>query len=111
MTDKARTPRETCYAKILFLEDNIPGYIKDISTTGCRIDIPSDVAWEIGQRKKIIIIPEEPLAIDPIKGTVEIRWIKKVEMFYKCGMQVVSVKDLHSKESYRKLLLYYKKYT
>lgn len=109
MTDKPRTQREICYAKIMFLEDNIPGYIKDISTTGCRIDIPSDVSWEIGQRKKIIIISEEALAIDPIKGTVEIRWIKKVDMFNKCGMQVVSVKDIQSKDNYRKLLLYYKR--
>lgn len=109
MSDKPRTPRETCYAKILFLEDNIPGYIKDISATGCRIDIPSAVVWEIGQRKKIIIIPEEPLGIDTVKGTVEIRWIKQEDMFYRCGMQVVSVTDKSSKENYLKLLQYYKK--
>ena len=110
MTEKERTIRETCYAKILFLEENIPGYVKDISATGCRIDIPSAVRWEAGQRKSIIIIPEEPLPIEPIKGVVEIRWIKQVDMFFKCGMHVISVNDEASKENYAKLLAYYSKH-
>jgi len=110
MSEKMRDSREICYAKILFLEENIPGYVKDISLSGCRIDIPSKIDWKIGEMKKIIIIPEDPLEIKPIKGTVEIRWIKQVDLFYKCGMQVKSVKDRESKENYAKLLDYYKQH-
>jgi hypothetical protein len=109
MDNKSRQTRKTCYAKVIFHDGNIPGYLRDISKSGCRIDVVQDVDWSPGEKKKISIIPHEEVNIGPISGTLEIKWTKKEGMFRLFGSQIVSVKDKTSKAHYQQLLSYYQK--
>lgn len=104
-----RSDRETCYAKALILENNLPGYVRDISQTGCRIDLINSVDWEPGDNIKVAIIPDPSLEIGSFRGTLEIRWVKKSEIYYLVGAQIISVKDEESRKNYKRLLHYYEK--
>ena len=104
-----RSEREACYAKALILETNLPGYVRDISQTGCRIDLINRVDWNPGDNIKAAIIPDPSLAIGSFRGTFEIRWVKKRDLYYVVGAQIISVKDEASRDNYKKLLQYYEK--
>ena len=107
MNNTNRSERENCYAKVIFKESNTPGYVRDISSTGCRFDLLESVSWDIGEKKKVVIIPEEEVGFSPIHGTVEIRWIKKKDIYWSIGSLLISVKDEDSKKNYRLLLNYF----
>ena len=109
MNMQQRTEREKCYAKVIFKEDNLPGYVRDISSKGCRFDLLNEIDLETKTKKKVVIIPEEEVGFSPVHGTVEIRWIKKQEIYWTVGTQLVSVQDESSKENYKKLLKYFEK--
>lgn len=109
MENKHRPTREKCYAKAIFSEGNRLGYVRDISVTGCRIDLLDDLEFEPGEQKKITIIPEHSINIGQVFGTFEMRWKKKEGMFYITGSKIVSVKDEDSRDNYKALLQYYQK--
>ncbi|MEW5816340.1 MAG: PilZ domain-containing protein [Spirochaetota bacterium] len=105
---KRNYDRKKCYAKILFKDDNTVGYLRDISPKGCRIDVPTEITLRAGEKKAIIIIPEEELNIPPIHGTVEVRWSDKKELFWVIGSFLKSVRDREALKNYQLLLEYYK---
>jgi hypothetical protein len=107
MDQNSRTEREKCYAKVIFKDENLPGYVRDISKKGCRLDLLEEVSWEPGTKKKIVIIPEEEVGFSPVHGTVEIRWIKKKDIYWSIGTEILSVQDETSKENYISLLQYF----
>lgn len=107
MDEKTRASREKAYAKVIFKEENLPGYVRDISKQGCRIDLLKPVDWESGERKKLVIVPEEHVGFSPVHGTVEIRWIKRGELFHSLGVKFVSVADEDSKKNYLFLLRFF----
>lgn len=107
MSGSDRPNREKAYAKVIFKAENLPGYVRDISNMGCRIDLLKAVSWEIGEKKKIVIVPEEDVGFSPVHGTVEVRWLKEGEIYYSVGVQFISVQDEVSKENYKSLLKYF----
>lgn len=109
MSDENRSIREKCYAKVVFHDGNIPGYVRDISESGCRIDILEKTPWDRGELKKFSLFPEHMLHIGPIHGTLEIRWTRSEKFFLLMGTKIKSVKDETSKKNYNLLLDYYKK--
>ena len=109
METKQRPTREKCYAKAIFEDGNLPGYVRDISIKGCRIDVIDDLEFEPGEKKKITIIPEHSIGIGNVRGTFEMRWKRKEGMYYLTGSQIISVRDAESKKNYKALLQYYQK--
>jgi len=107
MSDSQRQVRESAYAKVIFKQENLPGYVRDISKKGCQIDLLSEVDWKEGDKKKIVIIPEEEVGFAPVHGTVEIRWLRQNELYYSIGVQFISVQDEDSKKNYINLLTYF----
>lgn len=103
-----RKEREKCYAKVIFKETNTPGYVRDISTGGFRFELLQDVDWEIGSKKKVVIVPEEEIGFAPVHGSVEIRWKKSEGKFVDLGAKLVSVQDTYSLENYKLLMKYFK---
>jgi len=102
-----RSSREKGYAKVLFEKENIPGYLRDFSPKGCRIELVESISLDQGEKRKVRIIPEEIIGIGPIIGTLEIRWLKKENIFTVIGSRLLSVKDEESKKNYKSLLVYY----
>jgi len=104
----SRKEREKCYAKVIFKKTNTPGYVRDISSGGFRFELLEDVGWEIGERRKVVIVPEEEIGFAPVHGTVEIRWKRPAGVFIDVGTKLVSVQDTYSLENYKLLMKYFK---
>ena len=104
------TSREKGYAKVWFESEKIPGYLRDFSSKGCRIELTDQFSADPGKKCKIRIITEEIIGIGPIRGTLEIRWVKKEELFTVVGSRLLSVKDEESKENFKSLLVYYSRF-
>lgn len=100
--------REKCYAKVWFPEVNAPGYLRDISTKGCRIELIAPQPWDTGDALRIEIIPEDVMGMGNVTGTIEIRWTKNDDFYWTVGSKFLSVKDKESLENYKQLLAYYK---
>ena len=107
MSGNQRQDREKAYAKVLFIDENLPGYVRDLSTQGCQIDLLQEASWEVGERKKIVIIPEEDIGFAPVHGTIEIRWLKPKEIYYSVGVKFVSLKDADAKENYKRIIRFF----
>ena len=107
MNENTRASREKAYAKVIFKDENLPGYVRDISKKGCRIDLVKKVSWNTGEKKKIVIVPEEHIGFSPVHGTVEIRWMKEGEIYTSVGVQFLSVQDEDSKKNYQFLLHFF----
>ena len=110
-TDKngiSRKEREKCYAKVIFKETKTPGYVRDISTGGFRFELLEDVDWEVGSKRKVVIVPVEEIGFAPVHGSVEIRWKRSQGVFIDLGAKLVSVQDKYSLENYKLLMKYFK---
>jgi hypothetical protein len=107
MNEQKRDSRDRAYAKVIFPEDNLPGYVRDISKTGCRIDLVKKVSWTTGEKKKIVIVPEEHVGFAPVHGTVEVRWLRPGEIYNSVGVRFISVQDEDSKKNYKFLLKFF----
>lgn len=104
---RAKT-REKCYAKVWFPEADTPGYLRDISSKGCRIELLKPQKWETNDTMRVEIIPDDIMEIGNVTGTIEIRWTKTEDFYWAVGSKFVSVKDKQSLENYKKILHYYK---
>ncbi|MFQ3620251.1 MAG: PilZ domain-containing protein [Spirochaetales bacterium] len=107
--DQRREKREPCYGKLIFLANQIPGYIRDISEQGMRIDIPLpyDPCVNPPCTSSVQVIPEGDAVFEPFSATLEIRWIRTDPPFTTIGAQL---KDLESgkEKAYQTLLKLYR---
>ena len=107
MADKRTFEREKCYAKILLLPDEIPGYVRDLSGKGIRIEIPVPVRYEKDSEIQAIIIPIEDLEILPIQCRLVIRWQKSESIYTTIGAEIKSLKDTAAASGFRTLGTYF----
>ena len=107
MEFKQRDAREKCYAKVIFLEEGVPGYVRDISESGIKIDILQAIPWSKGDIISVRIIPTEELNIETFLCSVEIRWLQKGDPFNSLGAEVKDFEGVDSREKYNSLLGYY----
>ncbi len=106
--DRREHRRELCYAKALFQDSNIPGYIRDISEAGIRIEFPVPVVVEPGMEKTLKVIPEPSIGILPFDVVIEIRTSSEDDGFFRVGalLKRMGEKD---RPLFRALIDYYTK--
>lgn len=103
-SDKRRAPREKCYAKALFVDDEAPGYVRDISTAGVRVDRLGRPNTSPGQWRTIRVLPEEETGIPPFSLRMQVRWVRREGLFYAIGASVHSPEDAAAAAAYHALL-------
>lgn len=104
--NKRDNDREICYSKVFFEEHNIPGYIRDISKSGIKVDIPLQFTPPEGECS-MMIIPHEILGLPPFKTRCEIRWAKHSTIYHSLGVLIVSWASEKGKNDYNSLIDYY----
>jgi hypothetical protein len=103
-SDKRRSPREKCYAKALFVDDEAPSYVRDISEAGVRVDKLGRDDTAPGQWRTIRVLPEEETEIPPFSLRMQVRWVRKEGLFYAIGASVHPPEDPSAAKAYRALL-------
>ncbi len=109
MTDseKRASDREKCYAKLVLSEDRLPGYIRDVSSLGFRIEIPGDISITPGKKIQATVIPMEETKGEPFEAEMEVRWVRKEEPFTAVGMKLINLKTDQGRIEYNRLIEYY----
>lgn len=111
MTDsnKRAFDREKCYAKLVLSDDKLPGYIRDVSALGFRIEIPGDVSITEGKQMRATVIPFEETEGEPFSAVLEVRWVRKEEPFTAVGMKLLELDSDQARLDYNRLIEYYDK--
>ena len=93
MSDKRSKDREICYAHILWPGSAIPGFVRDISEIGCKVEFLEDLQYTKGSRARITIIPEQDTNIESFDLEIEIRWRKDDPPTYTFGCNIIEASE------------------
>ncbi len=88
--NKRKEKREPCYGKLIFLANDVPAYIRDISEQGMRIDVPVPFEPCVNPQDTctVKILPEGDAVFEPFIAEIEIRWIRTDPVFTSIGAKL-----------------------
>jgi len=107
--DLRKAERKPCYGKIFFTSSgDVPGYIRDISQEGMRVECPLPLVPETKKTfiQSIKVLPDEDAEFSPFSATVEIRWLQRTDLYLIVGLQIREIDEKAEKE-YAKILAAY----
>lgn len=110
--NKRKEKRESCYGKLVFLASDVPGYIRDISKQGMRIDVPLPFEPYVDPQDTctVKVLPEGDTDFEPFTADIEIRWIRTDSLFTRIGARLTRIKE-GKKEAYEILLSLYRSHS
>lgn len=101
-----KATRRPCYGKIFFTSaGEVPGYIRDISAKGLRVECPIPFVPETRKTfiQDIQVLPDEDADFNPFMVKVEIRWLQKTDLYLILGLQIRELEP-EAKKEYQKIL-------
>jgi hypothetical protein len=106
-SDQRRDPRVSSYAKALLLTPPAPGYIRDLSRTGCQVAFMQPVPAAVGDLLTLRVIAEHDPSIQPFLIKLHVRWLRQDPIWFAVGAQIDPFEDSDSQASFEKLVSYY----
>lgn len=108
--NKRKEKREPCYGKLIFLGSDVPGYIRDISEQGMRIDVPLPFEPYVNPQDTctVKVLPEGDAVFEPFTADIEIRWIRTDSLFTSIGARLTRLEE-GKKGAYETLLSLYRR--
>jgi len=106
-TEQRRDPRVSSYAKAMLLTPPAPGYIRDLSRTGCQVVFMQPVPAAVGDLITVRVIAEHDPSITPFLIKLRVRWLKQDSIWFALGAQIEPFEDQSSLASFDKLVSYY----
>ena len=104
--EQRRHERAAAQAKAIFVDTKTPGYLRDLSTSGCQIAFMTPVPVKEGQTVTIQIVPNHDPEAAPFHMQLEVRWLRNDPLWFLIGGKTRGVTPLDS-ESFKKLVDYY----
>lgn len=110
--NKRKEKREPCYGKLVFLANEVPAYIRDISEEGMRIDVPIPFEPCVNPQNvcTVKILPEGDAVFEPFTAEIEIRWIRTDPIFTHIGARVIRFEE-GKRGAYDTLLALYRSHS
>lgn len=87
-TNRRESERNYSYAKVVFHDHNVLGYIRDISVNGIRAEVLSDEEEQPRKGVALTIIPDPELKMPPFNVRAAVRWSKSNGPTVSVGLQV-----------------------
>ncbi len=95
------------FAKVVLVKDNSPGYLRDISKSGCYIALLKPAVVEKQDILELIIIPGDEIGIQYFKLNLEVLWIRTESLYFCLGGKVSALPGPENKERLEQLIRYY----
>jgi hypothetical protein len=95
--------RNYSYAKVVFLDRNILGYVRDISQRGMRVEVFSDREEEPREGVTLTVIPDPDLKLDPFNLQAQVRWSRPNGPTVSVGLQVERFRTAKGKRIFSRL--------
>jgi hypothetical protein len=92
---------------VLFIANMTPGYIRDLSRTGCQISFVQAVQANVGEVIEIQVVAGGEPQIVPFALRVLIRWVKSDGVFFSLGGEFVDVPTGAKESPFARLVDYY----
>jgi hypothetical protein len=108
-TDKRKDDRSRCYGKIIFLASETPGYIRDISSEGMKVDCPAPFSPVISSSLllPVEVVPVEDMDFRAFTASAEVRWLQKGKLYTSIGLMITGLSP-EAEKDYEKILFAYK---
>ncbi len=107
-SENRRQNRIKCYAKVVLTPSMTPGYIRDLSETGCHISFVQPVQAKQDDVLDIKVVaggdPQDP----PFSFSLRVRWVKKDGIYFSLGGDIVNGMLESDKGPFSRLVAYYK---
>jgi len=106
-TEKREETRNKVYAKVISMKDNTPGYLRDLSKSGCQISFIKPIKVEKGDALTLHIIPGEEIGIADFKIFLEILWTHFDSFYFSVGGRVSPLPGAENQQQLNNLYAYY----
>ena len=100
-------PRVSGYAKALLVGANTPGYIRDLSRTGCQVAFVQAVSAVPGDLIKIRVIDEHDPSVPQFDINLRVRRVQPDALWCVMGGEIESVSGHEDENAFAKLVEYY----
>ncbi len=104
--DKRKDPRVPGYAKAVFVDQQIPGYIRDLSRSGCQVSFMQPIPAAVGDLITVQIIAEHDPSILPFQVRLRIRRVIEDALWYSVGTEIETIGHPDAK-AFDQLVKYY----
>ena len=105
--EQRRDLRVPSYAKAVLADGHIPGYIRDLSSSGCQVAFIQPVSAAVGDVITVQVIAEHDPTIAPFRIQLRIRRVVEDPPWHSLGTQVETIHDPKEAEAFERLVSYY----
>jgi len=95
------------YAKAVFMGTMTPGYIRDMSRTGCNIAFILPVPVAMGDLIEIKVIAAHDPTLLPFQLYLRVRWVKGDPLWFSLGGEIETVSNHEGGDFFERLVAYY----
>ena len=106
-TEQRKYPRVPSYAKALLVEGQVPGYVRDLSVSGCQVAFMQPVKTSPGDLITIQVIAEHDPSIPPFRVLLRVRRIIDDPPWHSIGTEIESHFDPLERKAFEALVSYY----
>ena len=108
MTEHRSEERYSSYAKVVLINQNNLGYLRDLNGQGCQVDFVDPPDIQMGGVSEVMIIPNEELTIENFNLLLTVRWIRQDKVYYSVGGEHAMITDT-DRDAFDALLAYFSK--
>lgn len=105
--EKRKDARVPSYAKAVLVDGQVPGYIRDLSVSGCQIAFLQPPQVGVGDVLTIRVIAEHDPSILPFRIRLRVRRLIEDPPWYSVGAQIEKHLDAGQEQAFEKLVSYY----
>jgi hypothetical protein len=105
--DKRKDQRVPSYAKAILADGHVPGYIRDLSISGCQLAFISPLSVSVGDVITVQVIAEHDPSIVPFQLRLCIRRVTEDPPWHSLGTQIETIRNPKEAESFERLVSYY----
>jgi hypothetical protein len=105
--DKRKDARVPSYAKAVLVDGQVPGYIRDLSPSGCQVAFLQPPRVGVGDVLTIQVIAEHDPTILPFRIRLRVRRLIEDPPWHSVGAQIEQHIEAEEAEAFEKLVSYY----
>ncbi len=105
--DQRKDPRVPGYAKAVFVDRQIPGYIRDLSRSGCMVSFMQPIPAAMGDLITVQVIAEHDPSIVPFHLRLRVRRVAEDALWYSVGTEIEPISDPGDAKAFDLLVSYY----
>lgn len=105
--EKRKDARVPSYAKAVLVDGQVPGYIRDLSLSGCQVAFLQPPRVGVGDVLTVQVIAEHDPSILPFHIRLRVRRLIEDPPWHSVGAQIERHVDAAEEQAFEKLVSYY----